>query len=74
MRRYTVLLLLPDYLASEFGHDTHLVWTKAKNRASAIREAQKFAAKESEALEASPDDYHPLFVCYGHQDNLNNGR
>ena len=74
MNNYTVLLLRPDYIASEFGKDTYLAHVVANG----VKEAQEKA--QSDALDADhypdadpwndPNDYHVLFVAIGHLQDL----
>ena len=75
MNHYTVLLLRPDYLADEFGHDTYLAHVTANGATEAMEMAQLEAAlgdAEGWSLEeimeegGSPNDYHVLFATIGH--------
>jgi hypothetical protein len=67
---YTVLLLYPDYLASEFGHETYLAHVKTDNVTDAIRLAQKMATMAQyevgvEPLEIFARDFYVLCVFEG---------
>ena len=75
--KYTVLLLRPDYIASNYGQDTYLAWVEAPS----VEEAQVLAQREAYQSDVPPDDdshdesscrpdYYVLFVAEGHVDNL----
>lgn len=68
MKRYTVLLLRPDYAAATYGRDTIMLHVNAKSAIGAVREARK-AAEEIDDHCNSPgegDNYYPLLVADGH--------
>lgn len=75
MKNYTVLLLLPDYLASNYGLETFLSFVVAKGVRSAIRQAQRQARLELGAhlVGGRASDFAHLFVCLGHVDDLGAG-
>ena len=68
--KYTVLLLRPDYVTSDFGQDTYLAWVEADS----VAEAQVLAQREAYQSDVPPDDdesanhsdYHVLLVVEGH--------
>lgn len=62
---YTVLLLRPDHVADNYGHDIYQAWVDALNPRQAIRFAQDEAchADFGDDSDANPDDYHVL-ACY----------
>lgn len=66
MRKFTVLLLYPDYLAETFGHDTYLAHVAAETVADAIATAQDMARAGRDNDEAS--DFFPLLCIEGHHD------
>lgn len=72
--KYTVLLLRPDYVASNFGQDTYLAWVEADDVATAQTLAQREAYRSDVPLgddeSANHSDYYVLFVAEGHVDNL----
>ncbi len=77
MNNYTVLLLRPDYIAAEFGHDTYLAHMQATSVEIACKLAQMDAFETDVAQDDradfgddASDDYHVLFVCLGHQEDL----
>ena len=82
MNNYTVLLLRPEYLADEFGHDTYLAHVTANGVAAAMEAAQCDAwtadttgevPDESGDLYGSPNDYHVLFATMGHLKDMSRG-
>lgn len=69
MSKYTVLLLRPDYIADEFGHDVYLTHVDAPTPRAAIRAAQDEVRLADGDVADDSADYHPLFVTKGtHQD------
>lgn len=69
MKTYTVLLLLPEYLESDYRAETYLAWVQARGKRSAIKAAQKQAARQHRADGAEvnkEDDYAVIFMCDGH--------
>ena len=69
MKPYTVLLLRPDYIADEFGHDTYLAYVHARTP----REAKRVAQDEVRLVDgdaADSEDYHPLFIIEGHHQDM----
>jgi hypothetical protein len=67
-RDWTVLLLRPDYVADDFGHDTLTLHVKGVTEACAVKAARKFACKIYETDE--PADYYCLFCASGAICNL----
>ena len=58
---WTVLLLRPDYVAEDFGHDTLTLHVKAVTEACAAEAAQKRAYELDGTDE--PADYYCLFCA-----------
>lgn len=69
MNEYTVVLLAPDYLAANFGQEIVTLHLKAPHDVEAVRQAQRTMFNEDEEVR-DPSDYHALFVCKGHMENL----
>ena len=69
MKKYTLLLLRPDYMADDFGTDTYLAQVKADSVEAAVLAAQAEVAKLDD-LALSPTDYHPLITTEGWHDDL----
>ena len=65
MNRYTVLLLLPDFVADTYGIDTYTAHVVAHDPCRAVRVAQVDAATEHHDYNPDPDDFHPLFTTDG---------
>jgi hypothetical protein len=73
MKRYSVLLLVPDYASIEFGHETFYAWVSALTPKDAGAQAQAEAVKvfTVEGREELPqDDFYILGVWAGHQEML----
>jgi len=72
--RYTVLLLLPDYIAQNFGEETYTAHVDAGSAEAAIEAAQDEAfgrIVQSKGIdEGVADDFAALLVAKGHLDNL----
>lgn len=73
-KKYTVLLLYPDYMAATFGHDTYHVWVEAISPHAAFARAQEACAKVNE-WELPEDaqamrDMHLLAIYEGHHKDL----
>lgn len=63
---YTVLVLRPDYMATNYGQDTFLAHVEATSPAQAQRIARREAAA-ADRSEVSSEDYYILLVLEGHQ-------
>ena len=67
MQIYTVILLYPDYIASNYGQE-HYIWQgEADSPFSAALEAQQFLASEynSDDSTSDPDDFYVVAVIEG---------
>lgn len=74
--KYTVLILRPDYVASNYGQDTFLAHVDAPD----VGTAEHDARVEAFNADTPPDerngetdawgDYHVLFVAEGHHNDL----
>ena len=69
MKKFTVLLLYPDYLASQYGEETYLSHVLAMDVPAAIKRARKDAYRDNR----DDTDFSILFVAEGHIDNLYGG-
>ncbi len=74
---YTVLLLRPDYIASEFGKDTYLAYVEScclKHAVSLARDEAKtsdgWSLDPGDDDWVDPQDYHVLLLCRGHLKDL----
>jgi hypothetical protein len=79
--KYTVLLLRPDYIASQYGEDTYLAHVVAASAGLAGEKAQMEAwvtdnggpDECDDDASGDPDDYNVLFTALGHLDDLSVG-
>ena len=72
MKEYSVLMVVPDYLTSEYGHDTYLAHVEAENVEQAQKEAQAVAVYELTPDDdpGQPEDFFVCFVCEGHVEDI----
>ncbi len=68
-RKYSVLLLYPEYLTKTYGIDTILLWVGAEDIQEAIWKAQLEALEAQLLLVLDPTDFKPLFVAEGYVEN-----
>lgn len=76
--KYTVLLLRPDYIASQYGEDTYLAHVEAETVVQAMASAQIEAwdadnEGEKDGDSADHCDYNVLFTTEGHLFDLSTG-
>lgn len=80
-RYYTVILLRPDYMASNYGQDTWMQAVKAKDPEEAVKLARgECLLADNEGFDeddgdfhGSPDDYFVIAVIRGRHADLNPG-
>jgi len=65
MKKFTVILLYPDYLSENFGHDVYTAHVDAAGPGMAIRRAQEMATTKEFVK-----DFHPIAIFHGHQENF----
>jgi len=74
LQPYTVLMVLPDYLAHGYGVDTYLAHVEAENVEQAQKEGQKEALYEmvpdDTMSDYDPEDFFVCFVCEGHMADI----
>lgn len=70
MKPYTIILLRPDYMTDDFGHDTFTDHVEARDIDLAIKTAQLQACHADQNTVSKKDDYYPLAVFEGHHRNL----
>lgn len=69
MKRYTVLLMRPDYMTDDSGSDTYLGWVKASTINEAIQKARADAVAHDKAEPARAADYAVIVTLAGwHKD------
>ena len=69
--KWTVLLLRPDYVASEFGHDTLLMHVMATTTRKALKLAQADACLIDHT--EIPEDYYCLLCTHEYLLDLSDG-
>ena len=69
MKKYTVLLLRPDYVADGFGTDTYLAQVEADSAEAAVLAAQA-EVMALDDIDLNPGDYHPLITIEGWHDDI----
>ena len=64
---YTVILLYPDYIASNYGEDYYFWKGEAESPTDAARKAQQFLASEHNSDDATsePEDFYVVAVIEG---------
>jgi len=67
MKKYTVILLRPDYIAGDYGRDTFMHHVEAKSPISAVAKARQSAID----IDLEANDYFVIAVLAGHHDDLN---
>ena len=73
IKKYTVVLLRPDYLADDYGVDTYTAYVEAETIGQAVKKAQKDVFHSDENIANSQEDYRLCLmfegyhapVCYG---------
>jgi len=68
-KKYTVLLLYPEYLTKTYGVDTILIWLEAKDHQEAVWKAQLEAVDSQILPVLDPKDFSSLFVAKGWVEN-----
>jgi hypothetical protein len=69
---YSVLLLLPDYVTSDYGGDTFYEWVRAQDAREAVEKARKRCMKSYHAINDS-DHLVTLLVTEGHNARVQHG-
>lgn len=69
MKKYTVILLYPDFLASNYGQEIYTAWVEGMNPDHAIAKAELEASSDN-FHEAGPGDWYCLACFQGHIKNL----
>lgn len=67
MKKFTVVLLYPDYAADDYGADQYIASVYAENMESAVSMAQAEAATAIPDLceIENPEDFRPVLVLDG---------
>lgn len=69
-KKFTVVLLRPDYIADVYGHDIFSDYVMAYGPEDAIERARKHVVKADGEEPESAGDYHALVVYEGYQRSL----
>jgi len=69
--KWSVLLLLPDYVATEYGHETYYDFVEAPDPASAIKLAREHAVAAHGGAGAGACDYFVLLATAGYNGDVN---
>ncbi|MCK9521180.1 MAG: hypothetical protein M0R74_19480 [Dehalococcoidia bacterium] len=69
-KKFTVVLLRPDYIADEFGKDIFSDYVMAYGPDGAIAQARKHVVESDGVSEEWAEDYHALVVYEGYQQSL----
>ena len=74
LKKYTALMITPDYLSNAFGHDSYCAWVEAESVEQAQMEGQIEAARElTDPRRHGPEPSRGLFivfVCNGHIEDI----
>ena len=74
MKKYTVLLLVPDYFAETFGQDTYHDWVEAASPTGAVYKARDNAWDTHKCMHCNKADYYPLAVYEGWHKEITPGK
>lgn len=72
-KRYSVLLLYPDYVAEQYGEEIFYNFVKADSVSMAIKQAQRNAFESNELVigdDGELEDFAVLLVIEGHHKDL----
>jgi hypothetical protein len=70
MQEFTIIMLYPDYIASQYG-ESYLAQVTADSIEAAIVVAQNEAAQVDELNTIGvPEDFAVIFACAGHVNDL----
>ena len=65
MKKFTILLLYPSYVAETYGQETYQAWVEAASVEEAIEKAQVEASGGD-----SPQDFFVLAAYEGHHEDI----
>lgn len=68
---YTVILLRPDYTASNYGQDTYMTHVRAENPAAALAKARAEVQDADDTEENNPTDYFCIALLAGEHHDIN---
>ena len=70
MKPYTVLMLYPGYIATNYGQETFLAHVRALSPADAAARGQQYAAGYNDLTSEAGDDFFVVLVIRGHHNDL----
>jgi len=70
MKKYTVILVYPDYMCDAGDHQTWCGSVEAENVPDAVSAAQKQVMDDNMTDAMDPDDFLPISVFEGEHDDL----
>lgn len=80
MKKFSVLLLYPDYIATNYGHETFYVCVEADDVDQAVLKAREDAVRsnsdggeDTEELMLYKEDFHVLLALEGYHPALEYG-
>jgi hypothetical protein len=65
-RKFTVVLLYPDYMADDYGTDLYVAHVEADTPEQSVPLAQAQAAEYQEEFDGDPADFAMILVFEGH--------
>lgn len=69
MKKYTVILIYPDYLADNYGEEFYIAHVEAETTSRALALAQKYAF-ESNGGANFPEDFALCAIFHGHLEDV----
>lgn len=74
LKKFSVLLLYPDYIADAFGQETFYAHVRALDSVDAVARAQRRAVRHNNQVDVGNEtDFYPLLVLRGHRRGLDTG-
>ena len=73
-KKYTVILLYPDYMSENYGQETYMTCVDAKNPTEAVANARaeiSAGGENEQDEEAEPTDFFVIAVIAGDHEDLN---
>jgi hypothetical protein len=71
MKKYTVILLRPDWATNNYGTDTYMECVEAENPTKALAEARRLVLVADDNEHAEPTDYFCIALIEGEHNDLN---
>jgi hypothetical protein len=71
MKKWTVILLYPDYMADDYGSETYMTCVRAADPAGAVAKARAEVCAANEVDEDDAEDFFVIAVMRGEHDDVN---